>query len=185
MRCLDKVVSASAAGTSAGSITGNRVNQVAGGNMIMSKAGRPKRSERDDVPVKKAPDQPPPPIVFKAQPPAKKAAGNIQGKASTNSEAQSQSVLNARKARRAASNRRQSVRDANQQVEHQRQMVEYEKAAKAQREYEIRMGPVWAAEHANAIQQQRNALIAQRNAIEKQKADYDAWILWQLRNQSR
>jgi hypothetical protein len=64
-------------------------------------------------------------------------------------------------------------------------MVEYEKAAKAQREYEIRMGPIWAAEHANAIQQQRNALMAQRNAIEKQQADYDAWILWQLRSQAR
>jgi hypothetical protein len=44
------------------------------------------------------------------------------------------------------------------------------------------MGPVWAAEHANAIQQQRNTLIAQRNAIENKKAEYDAWIVWQLRN---
>jgi hypothetical protein len=70
-------------------------------------------------------------------------------------------------------------------LEYPERLVAYQKAAKAQQEYEIKMGPIWAAQHANAIQAQRNALIAQRNAIEKQKADYDAWLAWQLSQRSR
>jgi hypothetical protein len=48
-------------------------------------------------------------------------------------------------------------------------MIEYQKAVAAQLDYEVKMGPIWAAQNANLIQAQRNALIAQRNAIEQQK----------------
>jgi hypothetical protein len=47
------------------------------------------------------------------------------------------------------------------------------------------MGPIWAAEHANQIQQERNALIARQNQIMKQQADNQAWLLMQLQNQTR
>jgi hypothetical protein len=86
--------------------------------------------------------------------------------------AKTQQVINARRARQAAKNRQWAKRDLAADKEYQRQQAEYEKAVAAQREFEIRMEPVWAAEHANQIQQQRNALIAQANAIEKYKADY-------------
>jgi hypothetical protein len=115
------------------------------------------------------------------QPPAQEAPRKVQAQGQT-AEAQAQSVVNVRRARRAAASKRQAAQNVRAAAANKADQLAYEKAFKAQQEYEIRMGPVWAAEHANQIQQQRNALIAQRNAIEKQRADYDAWILWQLRN---
>jgi len=137
------------------------------------------------VPANPAPDQLPAPKVFTAVPAAKKTSAKAAPKATAKGVAQSQSVVDRRKARKVVANKREAAKFVKEQIDNQREMVEYAKAVKAQEDYEYKMGPIWAAQNANAIQAQRNALIAQRNAIEKQKADYDAWILWQLRSQSR
>ena len=92
---------------------------------------------------------------------------------------QEKAVVARRRAKRAATARANVIRDAQADVELARQETEYKRAMAAQREYEIRMGPIWAAEHANQVQEQRNALIAQRNAIAKYQADYDIWLRMQ------
>ena len=97
----------------------------------------------------------------------------------TTSDAQERAVVARRRAKRAATARTSAIRDAQADVELARQETEYKRAMAAQREYEIRMGPIWAAEHANQVQEQRNALIAQRNAIAKYQADYDIWLRMQ------
>jgi hypothetical protein len=116
------------------------------------------------------------------QPPAQKAPRKVQAQGLSKSEAQAQSVVDVRRARKAAASKRQAAQNVRAAAQNQADQLAYEQAYKAQQEHEIKMGPIWAAEHANQIQQQRNALIAQRNAIENKKAEYDAWILWQLRN---
>ena len=97
----------------------------------------------------------------------------------TTSDAQERAVVARRRAKKAATARTSAIRDAQADIELARQETEYKRAMAAQREYEIRMGPIWAAEHANQVQEQRNALIAQRNAIAKYQADYDIWLRMQ------
>lgn len=97
------------------------------------------------------------------------------------SDAQAKSVLKARNARRSATNKRRAVREAQEEVDYQQQLADRAKAAKEYEAYVVKMGPIWAAEHANQIQQQRNALIAQQNLILKQQADNAAYLLYQLR----
>lgn len=125
-----------------------------------------------------APSQPLPPTTFKAVKPAAK-------KALTKGQAQSQNVVDRRRARRTASAQRDHAQYVQDVAQAQADQIAYEKAARAQREYEIKMGPIWAAQNANAIQAQRNALISQRNSIESQKAANEAWIAWQLSQRSR
>jgi hypothetical protein len=74
-----------------------------------------------DEPVAKKADPVPPataPLVDKPQPAAKKAARKVKDK--SKAEAQDQSVLNARNARRAASNRRRAAREAQEAVDYQK-----------------------------------------------------------------
>jgi hypothetical protein len=124
------------------------------------------------------------PAAKKPQPaPATKSVRTPLTKAQKKQRAddQARSVLKARNARRSATNKRRAVREAQDEVDYRQQLDDQAKAAKAQEDYVVKMGPIWAAEHANQIQQQRNALIAQRNLILKQQADYEAYLLYQLR----
>ena len=107
-----------------------------------------------------------------------KAAPTSKAKA----DAQVKSVLAARKARRRAYNKRELIKAEEEQAEYQRQLIAQQKAIKEYQDYVIKMGPIWAAEHANQIQQQRNALIARQTDIMKQQADNTAWILRGLAN---
>jgi hypothetical protein len=135
----------------------------------------------NDEPVAKQASPADPPVAFVPAPeakPAKKAPRKADAKAMT----QAQSVVNARKARRAKYNQREAAKVAQEQADYKQQLVEQEKAIKEYQKYVIKMGPIWAAENANAIQAQRNALIAQQTQIMKQQADNDAWLLMQIRN---
>lgn len=87
---------------------------------------------------------------------------------------QAQDVVNARKARRAKYNKREAIMAAQEQADYRLQIIAQEKAIKEYQEYVVKMGPIWAAEHANQIQQQRNALIAQQTKNQE-------YLIWQLR----
>jgi hypothetical protein len=146
---------------------------------LISQAAEPKPAEPPApaqpvpaTPARKAEDQ------IKAQ--LKKAQAKPQTK--TEAEAQAKSVVAARRARKVASNKRQAIRNAQDAADYEKALEANKKAVKAQEDYIVKMGPIWAAQNANAIQQQRNAIMAESNRIAKQKADYDAWIQWQLVN---
>ncbi len=118
----------------------------------------------------------------KADPAAPARKAQARALATSKASAQAQSVINARKARRRVYNKREAVKAADEQAEYERQLIAQQKAIKEYQEYVIKMGPIWAAEHANQIQQQRNALIARQTAIMQQQADTQAWLLMQIRN---
>jgi cell division septation protein DedD len=127
------------------------------------------------------------PVVFvpaPAQKPTKKAARKAQAKALESSKAssQAQSVVNARKARRRAYNTKEAVQAAADQAEYKRQLIAQEKAIKEYQAYVVKMGPIWAAENANQIQAQRNAIMARQTDIMKQQADNDAYLVRGLLN---
>jgi hypothetical protein len=125
----------------------------------------------------------PPPVAFVPAPakkPAKKAPRKVQGKAQ--GDAQAQSVVNARKARRRAYNTKEAVQAAADQAEYKRQLIAQEKAIKEYQAYVVKMGPIWAAENANQIQAQRNAIMARQTDIMKQQADNDAYLVRGLLN---
>jgi hypothetical protein len=99
--------------------------------------------------------------------------------ATTKASMQAQSVLDARKARRHASNKHAAIRAAGEAAEYQRQLIAQEKAIREYQDYVVKMGPIWAAEHANQIQLQRNALIARQTDIMQQQTKNQEWLLWQ------
>lgn len=92
---------------------------------------------------------------------------------------QERSVIAARRMRRSIKNKATAVREAQDADYYRQQEIKYEQAVTAQKAYEVKMGPIWAAQHANEIQQQRNALIAQANQIAKYRADYEIWLQMQ------
>jgi hypothetical protein len=107
------------------------------------------------------------------------AALVAQPKPPTSQAAQERSVVAARKARRSKSSHAAAARATQAEEDDKRQRVAFEQAVAAQRAYEHNMGPIWAAQHANEIQAQRNALIAQANAIAKYRADHEIWLQMQ------
>jgi hypothetical protein len=92
---------------------------------------------------------------------------------------QAQSVLTARKNRRRAQNLRDARKEAIAKVDYERELVAQAKAIKEYQDYVVKMGPIWAAEHANQIQLQRNALMARQTDIMQQQTKNQEWLLWQ------
>jgi hypothetical protein len=124
------------------------------------------------VPARPAPAQPPAPMQFKA-----KAKPRPAGE----SEAQSQDVVERRKARRRAYNVKELKKAVQERRDYEVMLAEQAKVAKAWQEHVYKMGPIWAAENANQVQRERNAIEAERNRVMKLQADNIAWLAMQRR----